>query len=113
MEASQHPFEPLLLERPEDADAATDEFGIDGIRPRVHRDNFSGLIVHPDQTTVQITSLDPLGTELAPGIPITIRTRILRQLGLPGLELLLSIQSALRLLKITSSIDMSRNMVHP
>ena len=41
MEPSQYTLEPLLLEGPEDAHATTDEFRVDGVRARVHRDNFS------------------------------------------------------------------------
>jgi hypothetical protein len=45
----------------------------------------------PHEPTVEITSLDPFGTQFSTSISITVRTRILRELRLPGLELLLSI----------------------
>ena len=41
MEPSQYTLEPLLLEGPEDADATPNQLRIDGVRARIHRDNFS------------------------------------------------------------------------
>jgi hypothetical protein len=77
MEASQHPFEPLLLERPEHAHRTAYEFSVDGVRARIYRDDLARLVVHPHEPTVEITSLDPLGTQLAARVAIGITTRIL------------------------------------
>ena len=112
MEASEHTFEPLLFKRPEHAHGTTDQLRVDRIRPRIDGDNFTGLVVHPHEPTVEIPPFHPLGTQLAARVAIGITTRILGQLSLPGLELLLSVQGPLRLLEVATRIDVSRDMIH-
>ena len=91
MEAREYTFEPLLLERPKHSDRTAYQLRVDGVRARIDSNDLARLVVHPDQATVEITSLDPLGTQLPSSVAIGITTRILGQLGLPRLELLLSI----------------------
>jgi hypothetical protein len=78
VKASQHPFEPLLLQRPKHSNRTPYEFRVDGVRARIHRDDLARLVVDPDQSTVEIPPFHPLRTQFSARVAITITTRILR-----------------------------------